>query len=186
MKKKIIFLDTEFTSLNQNADIISIALVTNCEKKFYAEFNDFDYKKASNFVLNEILPQLKITLKEEVIEEEGNVFIYGVNRENILKHLSNWLSSNFNEIEFWADVPHYDWVFFSELFGGSLKLPNNFNYMCFDLATLLLTKGYDVKKSREEIAFNLGIDLSQNHHKHNALKDAELGLEILKKIIVKY
>ena len=36
-----IFFDCEFTGLHQNTSLISIALISECGKIFYAEFNDY-------------------------------------------------------------------------------------------------------------------------------------------------
>ena len=40
MSKTKIFFDTEFTGLHQNTTLISIGLVSECGKSFYAELVD--------------------------------------------------------------------------------------------------------------------------------------------------
>ena len=42
MTKTKISLDTEFTGLNADCTLISIALVSECGKTFYAEFDDYN------------------------------------------------------------------------------------------------------------------------------------------------
>lgn len=53
-----LFLDTEFTDFQQ-PDLISIGLVSECDRyEFYAERNDFDIARCSDFVRSMILPKL--------------------------------------------------------------------------------------------------------------------------------
>ena len=42
MKTTKVFFDMEFTGLHKNTTLISIGLVSECGKKYYAEFNDYD------------------------------------------------------------------------------------------------------------------------------------------------
>lgn len=54
----ILFLDTEFTDFQQ-PDLISIGLVSGCgSHEFYAERNDFDLARCSDFVQSTVLPKL--------------------------------------------------------------------------------------------------------------------------------
>jgi hypothetical protein len=41
MSKTKIFFDTEFTGLHQGTTLISIGLISECGKTFYAEFTDY-------------------------------------------------------------------------------------------------------------------------------------------------
>lgn len=53
----LIFLDTEFTDFIE-MQLISIGLVTDDNRQFYAEMNDFDLARCSDFVKDEVLPKL--------------------------------------------------------------------------------------------------------------------------------
>ncbi|MFC6520885.1 hypothetical protein ACFQAT_15195 [Undibacterium arcticum] len=53
----LIFLDTEFTDFI-DIELISIGLVSQDGREFYAERNDFDVAKCNNFVRAGILPML--------------------------------------------------------------------------------------------------------------------------------
>lgn len=58
--KKLLFLDTEFTDLVPHNKLISIALVTEDGKSFYAELTDtYEQKECSKFVIAYILPLLR-------------------------------------------------------------------------------------------------------------------------------
>lgn len=47
-----VFFDTEFTGLHQNTTLISIGLISDCGKSFYAELNEFDIAQLNDW-LNE-------------------------------------------------------------------------------------------------------------------------------------
>ena len=48
MENKKVFLDTEFTGLTKDTDLISIGLYIDEENYFYGEFNDWDKKKSTS------------------------------------------------------------------------------------------------------------------------------------------
>lgn len=57
----LIFFDTEFTSLHWQAKLISIGLVTEDGRKFYAELSDtYQMTECSDFV-REVTYQAKLT-----------------------------------------------------------------------------------------------------------------------------
>ena len=43
-----VFFDTEFTGLHQNTTLLSIGLVAENGRSFYAEFMDYDYGQEEN------------------------------------------------------------------------------------------------------------------------------------------
>lgn len=108
---------------------------------------------------------------------EGSTVKYKSDREGVVKYLTNWLQQ-FNEVQMWADVPHYDWVLFLSIIWGSMNLPNNLHYMCLDLATLLLANGIDYKTER--ISLLDQNEIPETYQIHNALCDAELTLVLVK------
>lgn len=75
-----LFLDTEFTDLN-NRDLISIGLVSECgQHEFYAERNDFIMAWCNDFVRAEVLPHLgnveavsRVELKSQLYEFISNI-----------------------------------------------------------------------------------------------------------------
>lgn len=72
-----VFLDTEFTSLDQSASLISIGLITeDASRSFYAELlNTYLQEKCSAFVLQEVLPLLDAPLLVEPINYK-NVYAH--------------------------------------------------------------------------------------------------------------
>ncbi len=184
-----IFLDTEFTGLQQETTLISLALVTENGKEFYAEFTDYNKNQVSDWILNNVIANLFLTEKNQNRNLE-KIYIKG-NTHEIKSALLIWLNqfpvikdkddNIIPNIEIWADVPHYDWVLFCELFGGALNIPKQIHYICRDLATFLETKNIDISKPRIEL-----IDknkLPENLNRHNALFDAKVGMNVLNKYL---
>ncbi len=170
-----IFFDTEFTNLTQDAQFITLAMVSECGKSFYAIFDDWNPEKCSDFVKKEVLTQLDFphTLQPNITTLKGN-------QKEVATAVKNWLNQ-FESIQMWADVPHYDWVLFCELFGGALHIPKQIHYMCMDLSTLLFAKGYDINKNRTELLYQDNIP--EHYSLHNALSDAQVGMLLLKKLL---
>ena len=47
---KKIFFDCEFTGLHKNTTLISIGLISDCGKTFYAEFTDYDKGQVDDWI----------------------------------------------------------------------------------------------------------------------------------------
>ena len=166
MRKKI-FFDTEFTGLHQNTTLISIGLISECGKTFYAEFNDYDYSQVGDWIKENVLNKLKYNGIFQTFEQTENSISYKSNKENIREKLTTWLEQ-FGDVEMWSDCLAYDWVLFNNIFGDAFSIPKNVYYIPFDICTLFYLNGIDADISRETFA---GITKDE---KHNALWDAEV------------
>lgn len=173
-----IVLDTEFTSLTQEAQLLSLALVAETGEKFYAELNDYNPDKINQWVRTNVIEHFEMNDSTTVARVEGSTIKCKSDKQGVVKYLTKWLEQ-FDEVQMWADVPHYDWVLFCELFGGSMNLPKNLHFMCLDLATLLLANGKDYRTERTSLLEKK--EIPENYRIHNALSDAELTLVLIKK-----
>ncbi len=175
-----IFLDTEFTGLNQSGQLISLALVSLDGQWFYAEFTDYDDEGLSDWHRQYVVPNLFLErgIYPSFAGNNGVTF-RGATKEVVPK-LKKWLGS-FERIEIWADVLAYDWVFFCELFGGSLHLPKSIFYIPHDFSTLLKIKGIDPDIARESLVQEWSSQ--QNTFKHNALFDTFLLRAVYQKLM---
>lgn len=166
-----LFLDTEFTGLHQNTTLISIGLISEDGKSFYAEFTDYDKTQVDTWLEENVIKNL--TMRK--FSEQGYIFKdkprteveIKANKISIKEQLNEWLSQ-FPEVEIWSDCLAYDWVLFCQLFGHAFNIPSNVYYIPFDICTLLKVKGYDTDINREEFA---GF-YDPSRPKHNALTDA--------------
>lgn len=98
-----IFLDCEFTQLNQASKLISLALVSESGKEFYVELTDtYSVEDCSEFVIQNVLPQLDHTR-------------YGQSLVEARAGLRRFLSEFDEKLEVCSDAPHWDWGFFCDL-----------------------------------------------------------------------
>ncbi len=188
-----LFFDMEFTGLRQNTTPISIGIVSEDGKKFYAEFTDYDESQCSEWIKENVINNLKFELEmgEHFWEREhdGNVEVL-CDKECVSYWLNKWLSQ-FDTIQFVSDVCHYDFVLLIDLLtngGTALDLPENISAVCHDL-NMDIARHYDVSDreafdmSREQIMFDVcngGVFLDGD--KHNSLYDAEVIKAIYEEI----
>lgn len=160
-KKNIkLFLDVEFTGLYQCSTPISLALITEENVVFYAEFNDYDEDLVDNWINTNVVKPLLVNqevgaFEEEIkaslpFEAEEVTYVYG-DRNEVVEALKIFLLK-YPNIQIIGDVLAYDWVIFCELFGGAMSLPENIYYIPIDLSTELLVCGFDPDIDRSEFA----------------------------------
>ena len=167
-----IFFDTEFTGLHQNTTLISIGLVSECGKTFYAEFTDYDQKQVDEWIKNNVIANL--TLQNYDIDRDYEPYARNVKakgtKEHVKQALNHWLHQ-FEQVEIWSDCLSYDWVLFNQIWGHAFDIPKNIYYIPFDVCTLFKIKGIDPDINREK--FGCG-EVYSEMPKHNALWDARV------------
>jgi len=137
------WMDTEFIARPYTIDLISIGLVAEDGREFYAESNEVDWTKANQWTLEVVRPQL-----------EGS----GMKREEIGYAFRRFIDEDKTPV-FWGYFPAYDWVVFSWLFGNMDELPFHFPQLCLDIKQLSIELG------DPELPHQLGA-------RHHALADA--------------
>ena len=130
-----IFFDTEFTGLHKDTTLISIGLVDENERTFYAEFSDYDDSQCDKWIRENVIKHLKWS-KEGPVENFINIYdnaqeAYG-SKEYIKEVLKDWLSK-YDEVELISDVCHYDMVLFVDIFGSAWTIPAVVNPVCHDI-----------------------------------------------------
>jgi len=181
-KKTKIFFDTEFTGLHQKTTLISIGLVSECGKMFYAELNDFDKTQIDDWLQKNVIDNLEMQTSRAGIARKYkhlNKTVFFGSMKGLKNALSDWLKQ-FDNVIMWSDCLAYDWVLFNEIFGHAFNIPKNVYYIPMDLCTLFEIKGIDPDISREEFAHIENMKLANGKYpetekdikKHNALFDA--------------
>ena len=103
-----LYLDTEFTDLVTDPRLISIGLVADDYRWFYSEIDsDHWYKKASEFVLAEVWPQMhsyRTHFGQETIAQAA-------------KRLGQWVTKLGEPAQIWCDSD-YDWDLLKILLGN--------------------------------------------------------------------
>lgn len=154
------WFDTEFIEDGHTIDLLSIGLVAEDGREYYAVSSDADWSRASDWVTKNVLPHLldqclpfKVTdpksrrqIRHEILEFVGETPV-------------DAHSGRQKRHEFWAYYGAYDWVVFCQLFGRMIDLPKHFPMYV-----------RDVKQLADELG-NPALPL-QPKNAHHALVDA--------------
>ena len=137
------WIDTEFIARPWTIDLISIGLVAEDGREFYAESSEVDWSKASPWTLENVRPQL-----------DGK----GMRREEIGDALRLFTDGDEHPV-FWGYFPAYDWVAFTWLLGSLDELPFHYPQLCLDI------KQWAIELGDAQLPRQLGA-------RHHALNDA--------------
>ena len=178
MSKTKIFFDTEFTGLHQKTTLISIGLISECGKKFYAELTDYDETQIDEWLQENVINNLYL----DGCDANLNDWKIKGDSDDVKTALGVWIAQ-FEEVEIWSDCLAYDWVLFNQIFGHAFSIPKNVYYIPFDICTLFQVKGIDPDISREEFAKDYLVKVAfQSGKKHNAMWDAFVIRECYRKL----
>lgn len=140
-----IFFDTEFYEDGKTIELISIGMVREDGKEYYAETISGGWSANKDpWLIENVLPYLHLPYEEKKT------------REQIAKETVEFVGEN---PEFWAYYADYDWVVFCQLFGRMIDLPQGFPMLCRDIKQLHLELGSPMLPK-------------QTGSEHNALDDA--------------
>ena len=131
------FFDTEFIEDGKTIDLISIGIVAEDGREFYAENLEADLSKASKWVKDNVIVHLWSRQQDK---SSANAWIRDGGTGGLLSHseiraevLRFCLPEIFGKPEFWAYYADYDWVAFCQLFGTMMDLPKGFPMYCRDI-----------------------------------------------------
>ena len=153
------FLDTEFHERPNTIDLISIAIVAEDGREFYAESSEFQLNNANDWLKTNVIPHLWSQSKDPM--ESGWVkqrITGGFMKKDDIKNAILYFIGN-TKPEFWGYYADYDWVAFCWLFGAMVDLPKHFPMHCMDLVQF--AKQLNIKKLPQ-----------QTTNEHHALNDA--------------
>jgi hypothetical protein len=137
-----IWFDTEFIEDGRTIDLISIGMVDEAGRTFYAESSEADLSRASPWVRENVIPCLSLSFSS---------------REAIAAGVRAFAGAS---PQFWADHASYDWVALCQLFGTMMDLPPGWPMFVRDIQQLWDTKG------------NPRLPVARRGVLHNALNDA--------------
>lgn len=124
------FLDTEFIESGPNEPVylISIGIVCEDGREFYAELNGVDLSKANDWVKENVIPHL---WSQQIDKSKANEWSKAgstgglLYRADIARELKYFVGDDPNP-EFWAYYADYDWVVFCQIFGTMMDLPKGY------------------------------------------------------------
>ncbi len=152
MRGHRIFFDTEFLEDGRTIDLISIGMVRDDGKTYYAERAECDMERVRSdpWLAENVVPHLS----GEVTPEDRMV-------ADILEFVGL-------NPEFWAYYGDYDWVVLCQLFGRMIDLPATWPMYCRDLKQVLDEQEMEAPPAPDD--------------EHSALADAKWGMSVLESI----
>lgn len=163
------FLDTEFIDDGHTIDLISIGIVAEDGREYYAENEDADLSRASEWVRENVLPHL---WRRHSNRPKGNVWSRdgGMGGLRSRRHIASDIRSfcdpaEYGPPEFWGWCSAYDWVVVCQLYGIWMDKPEGWPSYIRDLQHELDRHGISDATLYEAVPQN-----SQTHH---ALADAQ-------------
>lgn len=165
------FYDTEFIEDGKTIDLISIGIVCEDGREYYAQSVEFDPLKANSWVQSNVLkrlstcPRTQKTLMMDIAHHynKGKCVDPGClwrTREQIKNEILAFMDvAKYGKPELWAYYADYDHVVFCQLFGTMMDLPEGFPMYTLDLKQFCdMTGNPQLPK--------------QGKGEHNALSDA--------------
>lgn len=120
------WFDTEFYEDGKTIELISIGVVSEDGREYYAETLDaYDLSGKSTWLTDNVRPHLKggfATKKRGTIAGDIRAFVG-------------------NGPEFWAYYADYDWVALCQLYGRMIDLPRGWPMFCRDVKQLAVDLG---------------------------------------------
>ncbi len=141
------WFDTEFMEDGPLIELLSIGIVCEDGREFYAEDTSADWSHANEWVKENVVPHL-------------NLREYGMTRAQIAGEILKFTNVGANRPEFWAWYGDYDWVVLCQLYGTMMDLPASWPKYAMDLKQLRMMTGDGWMPEQTTTA-------------HNALNDAK-------------
>ena len=146
----LVFFDTEFTELGVDPRLISIGMIAEDGKTFYAELTDtYTQADCSHFAVEAVLPHL----------EGGKVHMTML---ELTLQLSHWLKAFKQPVVLVCDSLAWDWMWIQEIFYPTETWPTN-----LDGKPKIIKCDNAIFNKAVEAHFNKGL------RRHHALDDAK-------------
>jgi 3'-5' exoribonuclease Rv2179c-like domain len=161
------FIDTEFHERKildvDTIELISIGIVCEDGREFYAISNEFDLISATNnkWLLNNVLKHL---MSPETWFSKIEI------RDSIIAFI------NETKPEFYGYYCDYDWVVFCWLFGRMIDLPKGYPMYCKDLKQMF----DEIYQTEQHDKIKQHPDYPKQVKEHNAISDAKWNYELYK------
>ena len=156
------WFDTEFIEDGKTIDLISIGVVCEDGREFYAESLDADLSAASEWVQENVLPHL---WSHQADKRDANAWSRDggagglLTRYQMRGDLLRFVAQGEGKPEFWAYYGDYDWVVLCQLYGRMIDLPDGWPMFAMDV------KQYAVSVGNPPLP-------DQSSTEHHALADA--------------
>jgi hypothetical protein len=153
------YLDSEFNEDGKTIELISIALVCEDGREYYAVSSEFDeerIRRTNPWVAEHVLPILGDVVRKSRRQIADDI------AELTLALAPLWQDGR-PVLSFWGYFADYDWVLFCQLWGRMVDLPNGMPFFCNDVKQLMRMVGV----AKDELVLHV-----PQTDEHNALADA--------------
>jgi hypothetical protein len=165
------FYDTEFKEDGKTIDLISIGIVCEDGREYYAVSDEFDTRRVArdNWLMNNVMSSID-HVKSVVVDFEGAPVVRDIlvtdparkSRDQIKQDIVDFVAGT--TVEWWNWYGAYDHVVLCQLFGPMIELPDGFPMYSNDIKQLHKLAGYCAMPKQPK-----GL--------HNALADAKFNIE---------
>jgi hypothetical protein len=131
------WFDTEFYEDGSTIDLISIGIVAEDGREFYAESTDANLERVSDWVKENVVTHL---WSRQADKRSANIWTRDGGKGGLLprRHIASDIQAfcdpiQYGKPEFWAYYADYDWVVLCQLFGTMMELPKGWPMYCLDI-----------------------------------------------------
>lgn len=156
------FLDTEFIEKPGHLDLISIGIVTDDEREYYAVNRECDWEQANPWVRKNVFPHLPWNDGKAPWRSRADI------KSELLAFVQV-------PCQFWGYYADFDWVVLCWLFGPMVDLPKGWPMFCMDLKQLSVSLG-DLPLPQQGLEHHALADARWNRAAHTYLIDLQKGL----------
>jgi len=158
------FIDTEFIDDGKTLELISIGIVCEDGRYYYAESSEYDESKASDWVKDNVISKLKGTPKplKQI-------------RHELIRFIDK--CRGYKSPHFWCYFGAWDWLLFCRTIsrtGQLMDLPAEYPHLFFELVQLANENG---------CPHLIPMMKASNKNAHNSLDDARWTMEVYNAII---
>ncbi|MFW0787404.1 polyadenylate-specific 3'-exoribonuclease AS [Gordonia sp. CPCC 206044] len=162
------FYDSEFIEDGTTIDLISIGVVAEDGREFYAVSTEFDPRRAGDWVRTHVLPKLPSPSSSAYRD-----------RRRIREDLLAFLTEVDDEVELWAWVGAYDHVVLCQLWGPMTALPRAMPRFTRELRQHWEAAGKPALPPSPRDAHDALTDARHNWRRWQAIEAARPGLDTL-------
>jgi hypothetical protein len=128
------WFDTEFIEDGRTIELLSIGIVAEDGREFYAEVWDADIRKADAWVKANVFPYLVHLTHGKHVSWDDFPSCPAVRKSQLGALIHEFCApERHGKPEFWAYYADYDWVALCQLFGRMIDLPEGFPKFCMDI-----------------------------------------------------
>ena len=139
-------MDAEFGERPCSIDLISIGMVAEDGREYYAHSSEYDVGALNDWVLENVLPFVAGTPPKPRAQIRDEIIVFCD-------------PERYGKPSFWGYYADYDWVVFCWLFGAMVDLPQGYPMYCLDIKQWAETLGNPALPP-------------QDSREHHALEDA--------------